>query len=42
MGALDWPRTAALYILAIIPALIIFALAQRWYMKGLQEGALKG
>jgi ABC-type glycerol-3-phosphate transport system permease component len=42
VGALDWPRTAALYILAIIPALVIFALAQRWYMKGLQEGALKG
>ncbi len=42
VGALDWPRTAALYILAIIPALVVFAAAQRWYMKGLQEGALKG
>lgn len=42
VGALDWPRTAALYILAIVPALITFGLAQRWYMKGLQEGALKG
>ncbi len=29
------------YIIAIIPALIAFAIAQRWYMKGLQEGALK-
>lgn len=42
VGALTWGRTAALYVLAIIPALLIFAVAQRWYMKGLQEGALKG
>jgi ABC-type glycerol-3-phosphate transport system permease component len=41
VGALLWPRMAALYIIAIIPALITFAVAQRWYMKGLQEGALK-
>ncbi len=41
VGGLLWPRMAALYILAIIPALVAFALAQRWYMKGLQEGALK-
>ena len=42
VGALLWPRMAALYIVAILPALITFAVAQRWYMKGLQEGALKG
>lgn len=41
VGGLLWPRMAALYIIAIIPALITFAIAQRWYMKGLQEGALK-
>ncbi len=41
VGGLLWPRMAALYILAIIPALVAFAVAQRWYMKGLQEGALK-
>jgi multiple sugar transport system permease protein len=41
VGALLWPRMAALYIIAIIPALLTFAIAQRWYMKGLQEGALK-
>jgi ABC-type glycerol-3-phosphate transport system permease component len=41
VGALLWPRMAALYIIAILPALITFAIAQRWYMKGLQEGALK-
>ncbi len=41
IGAFLWPRTAALYIIAILPALITFAIAQRWFMKGLQEGALK-
>ena len=41
MGAWVWPRLAAVYIMAITPGLLVFALAQRWYMKGLQEGALK-
>jgi ABC-type glycerol-3-phosphate transport system permease component len=41
MGAWVWPRLAAVYIMAILPGLIAFAIAQRWYMKGLQEGALK-
>jgi multiple sugar transport system permease protein len=42
VGALLWPRMAALYIIAIVPALVAFGIAQRWYMKGLSEGALKG
>lgn len=41
LGAWFWPRLAALYILAITPGLIVFGIAQRWYMRGLQEGALK-
>ena len=41
IGASLWPRTAALYIIAVLPALITFGIAQRWFMKGLQEGALK-
>lgn len=41
LGAWLWPRLAALYVLAILPGLIVFSIAQRWYMKGLQEGALK-
>lgn len=36
-----WPRIASVYIMAITPGLIFFAIAQRWYMRGLQEGALK-
>jgi len=41
MGAWVWPRLAAVYIMAITPGLLVFAIAQRWYIKGLQEGALK-
>lgn len=41
MGEWDWPRIAAVYIMVITPGIIAFAVAQRWYMKGLLEGALK-
>lgn len=41
MGAWAWPRIAAIYIMVITPGIIVFAFAQRWYMKGLLEGALK-
>jgi ABC-type glycerol-3-phosphate transport system permease component len=41
MVAWSWPRLAAVYIMVILPGLLVFAFAQRWYMKGLQEGALK-
>jgi ABC-type glycerol-3-phosphate transport system permease component len=37
-----WPTMAAMYVIAILPGLIAFAFVQRWYMRGLQEGALKG
>ena len=40
-GEWAFPRIAAMYIMAITPGIFIFAIAQRWYMKGLQEGALK-
>jgi len=36
-----WPRLAAMYIVAILPGIVGFLLAQRWYMKGLTEGAVK-
>jgi ABC-type glycerol-3-phosphate transport system permease component len=42
MGAWAWPRIAAVYVMAITPGLVMFGIAQRWYMKGLTEGALKG
>ena len=37
-----WPNMAAMYVIAILPGLLAFAFTQRWYMRGLQEGALKG
>jgi ABC-type glycerol-3-phosphate transport system permease component len=40
-GEWAFPRVAAMYIMAILPGIITFAIAQRWYMKGLMEGALK-
>jgi ABC-type glycerol-3-phosphate transport system permease component len=30
----------ALYVLSIAPCVLAFGIAQHWYMKGLQEGAL--
>ncbi len=41
MGQWAWPRIAAVYVMAVTPGLAAFALTQRWYMRGLQEGALK-
>jgi ABC-type glycerol-3-phosphate transport system permease component len=42
LGQWAWPRIAAVYVMAVAPALVAFAVAQKWYMQGLQEGALKG
>ena len=42
MGQWAWPRIAAVYIIVITPGIVAFALSQRWFMKGLTEGALKG
>jgi ABC-type glycerol-3-phosphate transport system permease component len=41
-GQLVWPDIAAIYVVAILPGLLAFIVVQRWYMRGLQEGALKG
>jgi ABC-type glycerol-3-phosphate transport system permease component len=40
-GEWAWPQIAAVYIIAITPGIVGFAIAQRWYMKGLIEGAVK-
>jgi ABC-type glycerol-3-phosphate transport system permease component len=40
-GEWAWPRIAAVYVMAILPGIFGFAIAQQWYMKGLSEGALK-
>ena len=41
-GQWSWPNIAAIYVVGILPGLIAFLFVQRWYMRGLQEGALKG
>jgi multiple sugar transport system permease protein len=41
-GQLVWPDIAAIFVVAILPGLLAFVLVQRWYLRGLQEGALKG
>jgi ABC-type glycerol-3-phosphate transport system permease component len=41
MGQWSWPRIAAVYIIVIMPGIIVFALAQRFFFQGLMEGALK-
>lgn len=42
MGQWAWPRIAAVYIMVITPGIAAFAASQRWFMKGLTEGALRG
>lgn len=41
MGQWAWPRIAAVYIMAITPAFIVFAFVQNRFLEGIQEGALK-
>jgi ABC-type glycerol-3-phosphate transport system permease component len=38
----SWPRMAAVYVMAVAPAFVLFAFAARRFMETLQEGALKG
>jgi len=40
-GEWAYPRIGAMYVMAILPGLLAFIIFQRWYMKGLTEGALK-
>jgi ABC-type glycerol-3-phosphate transport system permease component len=37
-----WPTMAAMFVVAVLPGLIAFIIVNRWYMRGLQDGALKG
>jgi ABC-type glycerol-3-phosphate transport system permease component len=41
MGQWAWPRIAAVYVIVVAPGILIFALLQRLYLKGLTEGAVK-
>jgi ABC-type glycerol-3-phosphate transport system permease component len=41
MGDTEFPILAAAYVGAIVPPIVIFAVLQRWFMRGLLAGALK-
>lgn len=41
-GFTDWPLVMAATVLTIIPVLIVFLLLQRYMIKGLTSGAVKG
>jgi ABC-type glycerol-3-phosphate transport system permease component len=40
-GVWEWPRIAAVYTVMIIPPIVAFVGLQKWFMKGLMEGALR-
>ena len=40
-GYWEWPRIAAVYMYMVAPPIIIFAVVQKWFMRGLAEGAMK-
>ena len=40
--ALDWGKMSAMAVVAIIPAIVFIALAQKYIVKGLTMGAVKG
>ena len=40
-GVWEWPRIAAVYSVMIIPPIVLFVGLQKWFMKGLMEGALR-
>ncbi len=39
----EWapPRSAAVYIMAIVPGILLFSILQRWYIQGILDGAVK-
>ncbi len=41
-GQWAWPNLAAVYVIVVTPGVLAFTLAQRFFFKGLMEGALKG
>jgi ABC-type glycerol-3-phosphate transport system permease component len=40
-GVWEWPRIAAVFVVMIVPPILLFIGLQRWFMKGLMEGALR-
>jgi len=41
-GQWAWPNLAAVYVIVVAPGILAFTFAQKFFFKGLLEGALKG
>src|SRR5215468_3807816 len=41
-GQWAWPNLAAVYVIVVAPGILAFTAAQKFFFKGLMEGALKG
>jgi ABC-type glycerol-3-phosphate transport system permease component len=41
-GQWSWPNLAAVYVIVVAPGVLAFTFAQKFFFKGLMEGALKG
>ncbi len=41
-GQWVWPNLAAVYVIVVTPGILAFTFAQKFFFKGLMEGALKG
>ena len=41
-GQWAWPNLAAVYVIVVTPGILAFTFAQKFFFKGLMEGALKG
>ncbi|HWE60264.1 MAG TPA: carbohydrate ABC transporter permease, partial [Chloroflexota bacterium] len=40
-GVWEWPRIAAVFTVMIAAPIVFFVASQKWFMKGLMEGALR-
>lgn len=40
-GGIHSPGTAAVFTVMIVPPIVLFVALQKWFMKGLLEGALR-
>jgi multiple sugar transport system permease protein len=42
MGAIDYGATESGVVVMALPAVLLFLILQRYYMKGFMSGAVKG
>lgn len=42
LGQWSWPALAAVYVVVVTPGILAFAIAQKFFFRGLMEGMMKG